>query len=44
MAEEVNSIDSSSESWKSRYFSIEERDFVQPDTGEKNVECITFVS
>ena len=35
MAEEVNSIDSSSESWKSRYFSIEERDFVQPDTGEK---------
>ncbi len=35
MTEEVNSIDSSSESWKSRYFSIEERDFVQPDTGEK---------
>jgi hypothetical protein len=35
MTEKVNSIDSSSESWKSRYFSIEERDFVQLDTGEK---------
>ena len=46
MTGEVNSIDSSSESWKSCYFSIEERDFVQPlrnkhsiNEGEKKNVC-----
>lgn len=35
MREEVNLIDLSSESWKSHYLSIEERDFVLPDTRGK---------